>query len=324
VLWSFPEELLPTLPGLSADVRAPVEAALNRRLQEGASPEAPVTARAAEASRARITRRGPTGALLREFSGILETRLEGDPAAIPLPAPALPDGPAGQAVADVTLYYDGIRLLEQFSDPSPSPMGAAQGPVVSAAEVVRALPAGALASYAPVRVGVTGRAPEAASLVLQLVDLDAAGALAAVAPAVTLPASPSALLSTHWAETKSVPRCPPRTGVSLRATGGRFLWAGTPEPGVRLAIYDPDPGGRPVRLGSAALGRLHRDENGLLALQPEGSSERVPAPAERKPDRVHLRGWPLPAAVFRGPAPAWSSELFVRIELTDLTLRYPR
>jgi hypothetical protein len=94
--------------------------------------------------------------------------------------------------------------------------------------------------------------------------------------------------------------------VSVQVTTGRFLWVSGPWPAgqdaaglVRIAIADPDPGGRPVFLGSSVLAHL---------------------PDASLPHRAAF----LATAEFVRAAPVLRSDLFVTADLTHLTLRYPR
>jgi hypothetical protein len=68
---------------------------------------------------------------------------------------------------------------------------------------------------------------------------------------------------------------------------------------VRIAIHDPDPGGRPILLAGTAVHSLV-DET------------------------AQLRGVPLPAAAFQSEAGSFDSDLFVTIEMADVLLRYAR
>jgi hypothetical protein len=80
---------------------------------------------------------------------------------------------------------------------------------------------------------------------------------------------------------------------------GRFFWAGAERPLVRVAIHDPDPAGRPLLLGTTTLQAVQAQEQ-------------------------HLPGFVLPAAAFRKTAPLLRSDLFLTVDLSDLTLRYAR
>jgi hypothetical protein len=88
-------------------------------------------------------------------------------------------------------------------------------------------------------------------------------------------------------------------GISVRANTGRFFWAGSPDPGVRIAIYDADPAGRPLRAGAATLRAVTRNEE-------------------------HLPACSLPPAAFRASGPLLSSDLFLTVDVSDLALRYGR
>jgi hypothetical protein len=89
--------------------------------------------------------------------------------------------------------------------------------------------------------------------------------------------------------------------VSVTATEGSFLWVAGPEPLVRIAVLDPDPGGRPILLAGQPL---------LTLAEPSLSAMRVS----------------LPLAPFGSGAagPSFASALFCSVELTDVELRYAR
>jgi hypothetical protein len=119
---------------------------------------------------------------------------------------------------------------------------------------------------------------------------------------VTLTLAAGGGFRTHWAE------LPPgldlsrgNVGVSARAARGRFLWASDgARPLVKLAIHDPDPGGRPLRLNGQAI---H---------------------AVRTAEQEHMPARNLPPALFRALSPTFDSPLFLTVELSDLALRYAR
>src|SRR5580765_2560931 len=86
--------------------------------------------------------RAAHGALLRSTPGLTRVVLTGDDAPLGVEA-ALPSEVPSSAIADLTVRYDGIRLLETVSDAG-LPGGPYGGAVVTAAGTTRALPPAAL------------------------------------------------------------------------------------------------------------------------------------------------------------------------------------
>lgn len=285
-IWSFPGELQAAAPAADVDLRAPAEAALKQALQASAAPDVTFRLRSSAGGHATIEVTPAHGALVRVYPGVVRTVLAGEPAALALPA-APPGETPVSATADLTIRYDGLRVLDAVADAVPAAGGAA-GSVVGAEPVVRTLPPAALGGLAVARVGVIGRAPTACEL-----SVSVGGA-----PGV-VELEPSDALGVVWVD---VPAPAPQEGpvaVSVRAGSGRFLWAGAPEGLLRLVVADPDPGGRPLRLGGEQL--------------------RAVAAAES-----HEPGAALPAARFAAGAPVLESPLFLTVDVSDLTLRYAR
>jgi hypothetical protein len=292
-VWAFPEELAPGAPAPTVDLRFAVEAALKDALAGNRATDVTFRLKGAAGS-ANVTFATPHGALVRAFPGVLRSELAGDAVALEL-GPLANEQPA-TATADLTITYAGIRLLENVADPVPAVFGDVGGRIVGADAVVRALPPHALDDLTVARVGLIGRAPERCELSVQLVDL--AHGAAPLGPPAVLQLEPSAAIGTVWAA-PSVPPASTPVGVSVRANTGRFFWAGKRDPGVRIAIFDADPAGRALRAGTATLRAVTRNE------------EHVPAFA-------------LPPAVFRAAGPLLSSDLFLTVDVSDLTLRYGR
>jgi len=299
VPWSAGAELT---AAQTVDPRTPLRLALEAALAAGGPPDVTMRLKGPAGVRARMTVTAAHGALLRRFPGTLSFELAAaeEPLA-PAAAPLAAEAPAS-AVADVVVRYAGVRLHDAVRDAVPGAGGGVAGPVVGEQPVVRALPPLAFADRPLARAAPIGRAPEGCQLSVTAVDLGAGAPGTPLGPPGTIELAPSEAIAAHWAEMP--PQDPPAgaPGLSLRATAGRFLWAagadGTPL--ARLAVHDPDPGGRPVRLDGATLATVEQAE---LSLPAHG----------------------LPAAALRGPAPPrLGSDLFCTVELADLTLRYAR
>lgn len=301
VLWTVPE-FDPDAPAATVDLKQALKAAFDAALKAGTPLLATFRLQAQAPARCVVIGPNVLGALLRVHDGIASTRLEGEP----LPLAAFADGPLAdetpQSVrGDLTIRYDGLRLLEEASDTLPPPGSAVQGRIVGAAGALRAWPPAALQGRVPARIGVWGRAPEAAELALELVELRGHNVGATLAGPVLLKPAPGDGLRLHWALLPTLPPLPADVGLRLRCNVGRFFWAARAdgEPLVRVAVADPDPGGRPVQLGGVQIAALHDTQS-------------------------HQVGHAFPAAVFRGRRPLLDSALFVTVDASDLTLRYAR
>lgn len=318
VLWQSPE-LDPEAPTVTVDLRQAIEGAFTRQLAAaaGATPPAgspvgpPVGPPAELRAELRVTADAPArlgvrfggarGALVRVEPGVVRTVLAGDPVALALAGPLADETPS-QVVGGLTVRYDGVRLLETASDALPAPGAAIGGAVVGERGVVRAVAPGALAGRTLARLGVFGRAPEeGCELVVELVAMDGAIVGAPLAPPAVLAVPPEAAMRGWWVTLPPGLRVDGAAGVRLRCNTGRFFWAHgeAARPVVRVAIADPDPGGRGVFLGGVRLATVR------------GATAHEVAAA-------------FPTAPFRGRAPRLASELWVTVDCSDLTLRYAR
>jgi hypothetical protein len=305
VLWQFPGGMPSSAPAVDVDLTAALERTLKQAVKAGQPPAATFTVVGTASCSASVHAAGARGALLRAFPGALRSSLQGDPFSLPLGGPLAAEQPAS-AIADLVVKYAGIRILEPVSDSLP-PSGGTGGIIVTDQPVTRALPPEALTGLPVARIGLIGRCPvgapgqpgEPCELSVQLVDMSSGAPGPPIGKPGVVKAAPSIALGTAWVDLPAMeaPKVP--VGIAARATKGRFFWAGSPSPLVRLAVRDPDPGNRPLRLG------------GSLVLN-------VGQPAAKMP------AFALPTGVFRIAAPAWDSPLFLTVDLSDLTLRYAR
>ncbi|PZW43008.1 hypothetical protein C8P66_11733 [Humitalea rosea] len=299
VLWAFPGEMPSGGAATQADLRVAVETALQAAVDAGAAPRLPLRLTAGRASQLRLASFQAHGTLIRRIASVPTLEIQGEAAPLPAEAP-LPERP-NTATADLSLRYLGIRLVPELSDAVPGGpvLGPVFGHVVGTAEVVRSLPPQALRGARLARIGLVGRAPEAAALVLTLRNATTGAAIGAP---VKLALEAARDIATRWVEVPEEAPIDVPLAVALRATSGRFLWSARDDDGaprLRLAVHDPDPGGRPLLLGGASL--LTVDTMVL-----------------------RQRGVALPSAGFAGHWPMLSSELFLTLDLADLTLRYVR
>ncbi|HXG24642.1 MAG TPA: hypothetical protein VNJ09_08825 [Chthonomonadales bacterium] len=305
-VWAFPGVLPPQSPRVEVDLRLSIQKALDAALKSGQPLDATFTLRGDAPGRAYFRFTGARGTLLRTVSGVLQNKLEGDPARLELGEPPADETPAS-AVADLSVKYEGIRILETVSDPFPSTQGNIGGPVVTSTtlsrsfetSVTRAFPPEALRGFPVARIGLVGRAPEACELSVQLVEMGAGMPGAALGPPGVVKLQATEKLGTVWVEMPAVDTGDRPVGVSVRANQGRFFWASGAAPLVRVAVRDPHPGGRPLKLGGQTV---------LMVTE----------------EKVHLLGKSLPTGVFRSVTPVWESSLFLTVEIADLVLRYAR
>lgn len=231
----------------------------------------------------------PSGVLVREWPDTLTVELAGEPAPLPIEDVAA-EVPKQVRAGHFAFHYAGIRLHDTLRDELPGPGETVTGTIVGAEGAVRTLAPLELEGPPVVRVAVIGSAPEPCTLAIG--PADASGATFAGRPG-TLELAASQRPAVHWVELAASPELATPATIAVRALEGRFLWADGPHgPRVRVAVADPDPGGRPIRLGTDTLAI---DEQRDVALTP-----------------------------FAGTAPSLSSDLFGRAELTGLSLEYRR
>jgi hypothetical protein len=297
-LWAFPGDYAGVAVA-AVGIEPQIRAAFKGALDAGQPLEAKLMLKAANEAPIGFRVTGPSGALVRRFRKPQPVVMEGDPVAPALAADG--DAPldaelAANVVADITITYAGIRLHDTVVDELPPP-AAVHGFVVKAEPRERTLPPQALQGVSVARIGLIGRAPESCELSVQLVDTAANGSPLGPPGVVQLDAHDD--IRTVWVEMPAIDVGAASVAIRARATRGRFFWCANESPLVRIALHDPDPGGRPILLGGTAVHALV-DET------------------------AQLRGVPLPAAAFQSEAGSFDSDLFVTIEMADLLLRYAR
>ena len=290
----------PDGPDATVDLRAALEAALNQQLAKQQPPQAKFTLSADTPAQVYLSVAGPSGALLRSEKGVISTSVEGDPASLQLSGPLANEVPAS-VTADLTVKYEGIRILENASDDLPSSATPITGAIIGAEGAVRTLPPQALEGQKPARVGVYGRAPEDCELSIEFVRMVGSEAADTLAAPAVLQLKKSNTVAGYWADVPKGTQISGPAAVRVRANKGRFFWVDhTVGQGiVRIAILDPDPAGRPLLL------------NGIHLLDISSSS-------------VNQKAFSFPATAFRGAAPIFTSNLFLIVQCADLTLRYAR
>lgn len=316
VLFSLPGEYSLSSPDSTISLIQPLETQLQKKLDgnldNNLNNKVPITTAltlsADGDTQAQVLYTGVKGYLVRTFDGVTKTALNGDGVSIKLnAAPPLNSEPPNRATADLEVRYLGVKLLETLSGEVPGNAGNVSGIIVSSNRVVRALAPTVLLGKRVARVGIVGRAPQPCELVLDLLDMTGAIQGPALLKPRVLPIEPSQILTTHWfdIEEDELDTVNIQVGVGVRVNNGRFFWVSLSDtPLVRIAVYDTDPGTEPVKIGGSVL------VSGSLLNNPE--------------NKFFAAGADLPAEVFAGEAPFLSSNLFVTVDLGDLTLRYAR
>jgi hypothetical protein len=147
------------------------------------------------------------------------------------------------------------------------------------------------------RIGLVGRAPVECELHVHLVE---AASGKAIGPPGALTIAPSPAITTHWVDLPEHAPIELPVNLSVLAVKGRFLWGSVSHPLTRVVIYDPDYPTRDVTFGGATLS------------VPTGEME------------THQAAFAFPKPAFVNQTPALRSNLFLTVDIADLTLRYAR
>lgn len=299
VLWTTPT-FDPDAADADIDLGRALSAAFTAALAAAKPPAASVTVTATAPARTRLDAGRVRGVLVRSLSGVTKIALAGEPAAIPLTLPIAAEAPS-RVSADLRLRYAGIRLVPNLSDAAPA-AGAPAGTIVrpggtDTSGCLRPLPPQALQGDSVARLGLRGRATEPTELTVELIDAATRSPLAPAA-VLTLQPGPIAYLWAAFATPVPIDRA---AAVRVRANTGRFLWANGPAgaPSLLVAIADPDPGGRAIHIGGAALAAMS-----------------TPV--------LEIKAATIPTQPFASTGPLLRSELFVTVEFADLRLEYAR
>ena len=296
-LWQLPE-YDPDAPSNDVDIRNALELALKAKVQNNQPLEAMFTVSADAPAEAVVSFRRITGALLRVKEGVVRSELTGDPVQLDLGG-ALADERPSSVTGDLTITYAGIRILESVSDQPAEESAAVSGVIATASGVLKTFAPEALDGITPARVGIVGRAPEECELSLEFVSVNGGIAGTPVGPPAVLTLTPDNDIRTRWVDVPAGVTLNGPLGLRVRANRGRFFWVTREQPLARVAIYDPNPGGRPLFIGTTRLKEIVETNS-------------------------HEPAFRFPVAVFRNVAPALRSDLFMTVDISDLTLRYAR
>ena len=296
-LWQLPE-YDPEAPSTEVDIRAALELALNDKVQNNQPLEATFTVIADPPAQAGVRFKRITGAVVRVKEGVVRAELTGDPVDLDLGG-ALANETPSSVTGDLTIAYAGIRILESASDEPPAANAVVSGVIAAANGVLKIFAPEALDGITPARVGIIGRAPEECELSLEFVSVNGGVAGTPVGPPAVLTLTPDNEIRTRWVDVPAGVTLSGPLGLRVRANRGRFFWVTGDQPLARLAIRDPDPGGRPLFLRTTRLKPIVETNS-------------------------HEPGFRFPVAAFRNLAPALRSDLFLTVDISDLTLRYAR
>jgi hypothetical protein len=299
-LWEFPQELPPRSASQLVDIKPGLKKALLDKVTAGAAPTVALRLDSAAPSAVALSGTRIRGALLRTFPGTVRTSVVGAATPLVLVPPGAPailvDGTTS-VTADVTVKYDGIRLVRELSDPVPP--GASSGIVIGADGARAPLPPSStvLRAHPLARVGLIGRAPEPCELSVRMVNALSGDAIAGDPVVVQLDAGTA--VSVVWLAINAPSSSAP-VAIAARATRGRFFWATDAQgkPLVQIAVTDPNPPERTVSLG----GRIVAND-----LEP-----------------AHRAAAVVTDAFAAGSAPLFESAMFVTVDVSDVTVRYAR
>lgn len=294
VVAAFPGDLPLGRPPIDIDVRVPLQTAMETAIAAGASPDVTFTIRGSGTISLVVI--AADGALLREVPGVVRTMVEGEPLAPPLDGP-FPTEVATLATGDLTVRYEGVRLLETVTDAVPPTPGGLTGEVVMETPVYREFPPQGLDGRHIHRIGIIGRAPEATEVHVQFVRAVSGQGIGA--PGV-LQLAASTEITTHWVDLPEHEPIAEPVALAVRAASGRFFWVVQGHPLARIAIFDPEYEPRPVTFGGLPLS--------LTAGEMQ----------------THLPGHAFAPQSFAGQSPVIASDLFLTIDIGDLVLRYAR
>jgi hypothetical protein len=316
MIWSAPGVLTQSV---RTDLAAQLQLSLARQVTAGASRlHVPLQLRSSISADVDLTWSGPHGAVVRTVPVPVVADLVGDPVSLSL-SPNPPAELPQSVTADVTVIYSGMRLHDVIDDQLP-PDGPVFGRVVEADAATRVLPPAALTGCSVVRIGIVGRATAPTDLSVSVVDASGQpiGASAAVSCAA------AAEMSTVWAVLPAPVAISGPVNISVRASRGRFLWAGDPDPLVRIVIADPAPGNRTIQLDGQPLSGADGTPISPIPIGAAAPASRPGSTAPAAFPPVVVREVTLPSAAFAGRTPQLSSSLFLSVRFDRLTLRYAR
>lgn len=298
IIWAFPGEFEPQISPVLIDFKMPLQAALNTALDNNDEPDIKFFLKSTNNAEVKITAPYVTGCLGYMMEGVNRTELCGESLPVSLNK-ALPQDTPDKAIADLTVTYNGIRILEEASDNVPVKRGDISGMIVGSNTFLHKLPPACSNGFPIARIAVIGRAPVPCELEIQPGTLSGQTLFTPSCPGVVLKIEPAQKLHATWVDFAGVTLSPYPDALSVKALSGRFFWVFDPHPFIRVAVFDPDPKGSP----------LFMDDIQILAVDDK---------------TIHLPATSLPKDSFCITNPVLYSSLFCTVDLSDIKLRYNR
>lgn len=301
VLFEHKGLFLNDMPNVVYDLVNPAQAAFDRQLAEDKPISFQYTLKAKTGTAFGYASSTVKGAMVRTFKGVSSAVLKGEAQTLSLDLSnaELDAQQPDSAITDLVVSYEKLRLLERLNDDVPPVPGDVSGQIVANEDVRRVLLDPEIADYPIDRIGLIGRAPEACELSLSLRPQQGETLGEPLTAPGVVQLKSSTEIQVIWI---SLPQAVTHEGalvLSLHANSGRFFWVTNPEPAIKVVVQDPDPGGREIRINQRLLTNLDAE-------------------------RINLPKVSILADLFADKAPILSSNLFVTIEFSDLTLRYTR
>ncbi|MBU1054946.1 MAG: hypothetical protein KKC46_14125 [Proteobacteria bacterium] len=296
-IWTFPNEFEQAAP-VMIDFRLPLQAALNEALGNNQELNIVFLLKSSNEAAVKITQPIISGELCHIIDGVNRTELCGEALEVSLEK-VLPFETPDEANADLSVTYNGIRILEQASDDIPLKTGDFSGKILDSNAFLYKLPPVCSNGFPIARIAVIGRAPVPCELEIQPGTLSGQTLFTPSCPGVVLKIEPAQKLHAIWADFAGVTLSPCPDALSVKALSGRFFWVFDPHPLIRVAVFDPDPKGSP----------LFVDDIQILAIEET---------------TIHLPATSLPKGPFCKTNPVLYSSLFCTVDLSDIKLRYNR
>lgn len=298
ILWSFPGEMPMGTPPMSVDFRFPLEAALNKTIENNESPSVSFSIRGKEDTQVNLWKNNINGHLVRTYPGIHTTILEGAPVSM-IDFDSLPPEKPSEVKGDLTIQYNGIRICPMVNGQVPKEPSSVTGTIVTNEEIIRNIPRAAYEGFPIARVGIIGRAPVQTSLALQLNIVKNNVPCDAVLSEMVVDITASEKFQIYWFEIPRQENTTQPLCISLKTYTGRFFWLKQQELCVKLAVYDDNTSNIPVFINDKPLAEI----------------------SEKKMD---VKAYSFPKEQFMNTAPVLQSLLFVTIDISDIELRYAR
>ncbi len=298
IIWAYPGEFDSQNSSVMIDFRMPLQAALNDALNNNQDIDVAFSLISSNEARIKITPPSVSGELYYSIDGVNRTELFGEAIPVLLKDKLSPDTP-DEVNADLTVSYNGIRILEEASDDVPDKTGDIAGMILGSKAFSHKFYPPLSKDYPVALIGIIGRAPVSCELEIQIGTLAGQTLFTPACPGKIIKIESGQLLHTAWADFQDTELSLWPDALSVKAVSGRFFWVCDPNPLIRFAVFDPDPKGRPLFI------------DGFQILAIEETS-------------IHLPANVFPNNSFKEKNPVLSSSLFCTVDLSDIKLRYNR